>query len=1242
MAITAKELIIKIVGDTESINKSLETTTKKIDDFKAKTKSINEVYGTVSKQAMIATTAIAAMGVAAAKLAVDFNAGFANVQTLIPGATESIKELQENVLALSPAVGKSTADLTDGLYEIVSAFGDSADSAKNLELAAKGATAGGATTKNAIALLSAVTKAYGDTTNAAQKKVSDFAFTTVKLGQTNFPELAASIQRVTSQSKNLKISQEELFAVFSSGTGVIGGAAEVSTKFSALLTEMQKPGDRLANTFKNLGVSSGDELIEKFGSLQGALQALKKEADKTGEPISNLFGSAEAGKLALYAAGEGAKKFSSDLEAMKNSIGATEQAFKDATTEGPNAFGFQLQQSGLNAKAFAIKIGQELIPSLQNLLTPLFKATEYLASMDKGTMQNIIAIGKIIITFTSVTAAVYGSYKAVIALKTGFDLLKGAMVSNPFGVFVVGATTAIVAIKELCEWFERASKKQKELENKKLRLSLSFPKEAESVIELSKAYIELAAKEKVSAEEKQKLKTQTEQLIKLAPDLAGRLSTEETGYKNNLKVLKEFNEEKIKEAKLNLANAKNAHGNIVRTIADAEKHLALLKQTNELELDASGFTSFGINDEQIKKETKALEDLIDKEKIYQEEIAKNELLLAKLKDTKTALNEETKSDNSNKTSEKKGETEKTQKERLGELDKLFQIEKQLIQDHVKDTVKQEKEITKAEEKYYNERMKLLDTFHTENLSKNMSLANSKLKIVGQNSETIEKETEKTCDNLLNIQKKRHTQELELLSHTAEKTKQNVEAEVNLKLSLQEIAGKNDKEKKRNAFLEQANRYAQKRNDLEQDYLNLSVSSNTNDKEKAEIIKTQISQLKEFEKAAEKNAKALGKTFEEIAINIAAKISELGGYVNNLMDSLSDVAKNIITNQETTRKQETAKELANIEREKNETLLELDNELSQMREEKQIEDAEREEARRSEEHEKKLAEYDRNIQELQGFFEIETNKEKLRNQEKQLEAARKKQAEELQRKKEENDKRKRDKEARTQEVALLNAKALAEHEFALARIQTENASGDAAAKAAQQAAKWQKAQGVISMSIKAAEQTALSVIAIARGLAGDPMGYVESAARIAAATMAAVQAGVIGSQPLPPDYIMQPLPPAPRLIKFAHGGIVMPSNKGTGITLPNGTSGLVAEAGFPEMILPINAPNLEKMFRAAGVVQNNNSEQSQVISYSPSYHIEISQNQEELLEDKILSVLNANEREVMNIVESGKKNFFVGE
>ena len=1225
MAVTARELLFKIIGDSEQFNKAVEESTNRLDDFKKKTKDANELFGQVSKQAAVASTAIAALGIAAAKMAVDFNEGFGKVQTLIPGAKERVKEFQDEILNLSPVVGKTTKDLTDGLYEVISAFGDSADSAKNLELAAKGATAGGATTKDSIALLSAVTKGYGDTSNIAQKKVSDLAFTTVKLGQTSFPELAASIQRVTSQSNILKISQEELFSVFSSGTGVIGGAAEVSTKFSALLTEMQKPGDRLAKTFKALGVESGTELIENFGGLQGALQALKSEAEKTGEPISNLFGSAEAGKLALYASGEGAAKFTSDLQAMQQAAGATEQAFKDATTEGPNAFGFQLQQASLNAQAFAVKVGQELIPTLQSLLNPLFKGIEYLKNLDAQTIKTIVGVGKIILTATALTAVVMGVKKAVDAVKLSMIALKGAFAANPFGLFVVGVTTAIVAIKELCSWLDRASEKQKEVERQALRSSLALPKEAESLISLSKAYIELSGKEKLTTEEKLKLQKQTEQLIQLSPELAGKLSLEESGYKNNLEVLKNFNAEKIKEIELNIQNAKTAHGNISRIIEDNKKHLELLKQTNEYKVNAKGDYGYGVNDKQIKKEEAALKELIEKEKIFSEEISKNEILLAQLKDSKVALDSETKEKPDAGKNEKSAHTKK-----LEELDAAFKREIEIISNRNIEKTKKDAELKTAEEKYYNDRLNLLEQFHNENLEKGKTFAQSQKEIVGAANESIKTETEKTNAELSRLADEKHKKEIDDINAIAEKTKKAVEDEIALKKASGLIEGENEKEKNKNALLAKANKYRQKQNELLEEYVKLSASSNEKDKEKAEVIKKQADDIGRLSKEAADEA---NKAFAEMAAKVAGYIQKIGSSISETFSSIADLAKSIINNKEEIRKQETAKRLVDIEREKNETLLELDNELSEMREQKQQEDSEREEQRRNEEYEKRLLSSERNIQELQGQFEAETNLEKLRNLEKQLEAEKKKKAEEAARKKEEDEKKKRDKEARMQEIALLNARALAEHEFATARIQTENASGDASAKAAQQAAKWQKAQTSVSLAIKAAEQTAL---AVARFAIPDPIG---GAAHTAAAVMAGIQAGVVLAQPLPPDYIQQPLPPAPRLIKFAQGGIVMPSSAGTGITLPNGNAGLVAEAGLPELILPINIPNLQNVFKAAGLNQTDNSRS---FSYSPSYSIEISQNSEKSLDEALLNVLRSHDRELLNIVETGKQNWFVGD
>lgn len=310
------------------------------------------------------------------------------------------------------------------------------------------------------------------------------------------PELAGSIQKATALSNELGVSQEELFAVFSSSTGVIGGAAEVATQLRAAYNELIQPGDKLAAVFNELGVQSGKELISKFGGLQGAMNAIKEKADEAGVPVNTLFGSVQAGSIVLYETGKGAEKFASDLEAMGNAAGASDAAFKETSENGVNSFGFQLQQLQLNAQKMAIKLGQELIPAVQTLLQSIMKIVGVLANASPGWMTLIGTVTKIAIVLGVLTSGMVLHNK----VKEKSALLQAAlnktMAANPFGQAALAITGVIIALKGLCEWLEKSKQKQKELELQNLKTAISFPKEAESVIGLSKSYIELSEKEK--------------------------------------------------------------------------------------------------------------------------------------------------------------------------------------------------------------------------------------------------------------------------------------------------------------------------------------------------------------------------------------------------------------------------------------------------------------------------------------------------------------------------------------------------------------------------------------------------------------------------------------------------------------------------------------------------------------------------------------------------------------------------
>lgn len=248
---------------------------------------------------------------AATAFATDFNASMANVQSLgVPLAR--VTELKDSVQDMAIATGKSTEDLAGGLYEVVSAFGDSADSALILQSNAKAAAAGLATTTDAIKLTAAVTKGYGDSSAAAVQQVADLAFQTVNLGQTTFPELAANMGKVVPIAAALGVSQQELFAQMATLTGVTGNAAEVSTQLRATYQAILAPSDEMAKQLSGIATQ-----LERQGKL-----ADSGLVDSWRAATATL----QAGEAAVMAA----KQQLQALEAQMSTAGSQAATLKDA------------------------------------------------------------------------------------------------------------------------------------------------------------------------------------------------------------------------------------------------------------------------------------------------------------------------------------------------------------------------------------------------------------------------------------------------------------------------------------------------------------------------------------------------------------------------------------------------------------------------------------------------------------------------------------------------------------------------------------------------------------------------------------------------------------------------------------------------------------------------------------------------------------------------------------------------
>lgn len=353
----------RIMIETSDAERSLSKTESKAKTFLG---TIGNGVVTVAKFAgAVGAAALTAAG-AATKVAADFQSQMSNVQTLLTGTQDEIaakvSKYGDIVKEVSRTTGLETSNLTDGLYQVVSAFGDVDDAAKIMEIAAKSAKAGNAETSDAVNLLSAVTKGYGDISAEANQKAADLAFTTVRLGQTSFPELASSMGKVIPLCATMKVSEEELFGAMATLTGVTGGTAEVSTQLKATIQGFMQPTTAMTSALKKLGYENGQVAIESLG-LQGTLDALKESVNGDELAFAGMFSSVEAKTAVLALAGAQSEDFTNKTKEMYSATGAAESAFDTQTANLKGTLG-KLKQAASTA---VIELGEKFLPVVQTL-----------------------------------------------------------------------------------------------------------------------------------------------------------------------------------------------------------------------------------------------------------------------------------------------------------------------------------------------------------------------------------------------------------------------------------------------------------------------------------------------------------------------------------------------------------------------------------------------------------------------------------------------------------------------------------------------------------------------------------------------------------------------------------------------------------------------------------------------------------------------------------------------------------
>lgn len=424
----------------EDYTKSLNATQDKLKNVSG---SMKKVGGNLTK---FVTMPLAGIGIASAKLSQDLNKDMATIATMIPGQTERLYELRGAIQDVSIEVAKDTSEIAEATYGVISAYGDSADTMDKVALNAKAATAGVASTADALNLSSAVMKGYGDTSAKANEKVLDLAFGTLKLGQTDFSSLASSIGQVVPLATELAISQEELFGVYAAATGVTGNASEVSTQYRGVLQSLMAPTKEMSVLMSKMGYTNGKTMVESEG-LGGAIQAIVDSSKESGKPLKDFIGSIQGQTLALALAGTLSEDYADKSEQLMNSSGMMTEAF-DEQTNGINASGFSYAQSMQRMKVAGQNLGEAASPMISGLADGFSAISEKLASASPKTLEFVAKAGLALLALGPI-------------IKVGGMIISGigtvigviSTVAGAIGVVTTGAAAATPAIGTLATVF---------------------------------------------------------------------------------------------------------------------------------------------------------------------------------------------------------------------------------------------------------------------------------------------------------------------------------------------------------------------------------------------------------------------------------------------------------------------------------------------------------------------------------------------------------------------------------------------------------------------------------------------------------------------------------------------------------------------------------------------------------------------------------------------------------------------
>jgi TP901 family phage tail tape measure protein len=398
-----KNIVIRLMADTASYEAAMTRAGSTARTVASGMEHTGRKSALIASGMTAAGLAVAAFGVAAVKMAADFDQQMSTVQANTGATSAQMDQLR----AAAIEAGAST----------VYSASDSADAINDLGKAGMSVTdilTGGLT--GALNLAASDGMAVGDAAEYMANALSMFHLKGSQASQVadtlaagagkavgNVSDFGEALNNCGAQANSFGMNIQETTGVLAlfAQNGTIG--AEAGTQLNSMLMKLAAPSTEASNTMKELGISAYDAQGHFVGMAKFAGQLQKAEKDLTDEQRNQanatIFGS-YAIKAAnyLYEAGE------SGVNKWTKAVSESGYAAEQAAAKNNNLKG-DLENLGGSMESLMISVGEGAQGPLRKMVQGLDTLVDSFAGLPSGVQQTLVVMASLAGVFGAVHKA---------------------------------------------------------------------------------------------------------------------------------------------------------------------------------------------------------------------------------------------------------------------------------------------------------------------------------------------------------------------------------------------------------------------------------------------------------------------------------------------------------------------------------------------------------------------------------------------------------------------------------------------------------------------------------------------------------------------------------------------------------------------------------------------------------------------------------------------------------------------